>query len=118
MRLQGTKLGALLFVAIAAILAAACGTSETDSRKARANSSGGLVGADIDRAPPGAVDTTTLVSGLNGFGFDYFRVLFDPSSGENVVFSPLSIGIAFGMVEAGARGGTAAQIERVFHFPS
>jgi serpin B len=103
---------------IAAMLVAGCGTSETDPAKAPADSSGELLGADIDRAPAGAVDTTAVVSGLNQFGFDYFALLSERASGENVVFSPLSIGIAFGMAEAGARGETAAQIERVFHFPS
>jgi serpin B len=118
MRLKGTELVALLLVTIAVNLAAACGTSETDSAKAPAKSSEELLGVDIDRAPAGAVDTSNLVGGLNRFGFDYFGVLSEHSSGENVVFSPLSIGIAFGMAEAGARGATATQIERVFHLPS
>jgi serpin B len=114
----GTKFGPVLLVVVIATLAAACGRSETDPAKAPSSSAGELLGADIDRAPAGAVDTTALVRGLNRFGFDYFALLSERSSGENVVFSPLSIAIAFGMAEAGARGETAAQIKQVFHFPS
>ena len=103
---------------VVAIFASACGTSDTDSETAPAGSAGELLGADIERAPAGSVDTAELVGGLNHFGFDYYGVLAGASSEENVVFSPLSIGIAFGMADAGARGETAAEIERVFHFPS
>lgn len=118
MRWMGTRLGLVLLVTLTATLAVACGTSKTEPAKAPARSSGELLGADIDRAPAGAVDTTALVRGVNRFGFDYFMLLSERSSEENVVFSPLSIGIAFGMAEAGARGETAAQIQQVFHFPS
>ena len=118
MRWMGTKAGPVVLVALIATLAVACGTSETGPAKAPAGSSGELVGADIDRAPAGAVDTTALVGGVNRFGFDYFKLVADRSGEENVVFSPLSIAIAFGMAHAGARGETAAQIQHVFHFPS
>src|SRR6266496_4854582 len=39
----------------------------------------------------------------------------DPA--RNTVMSPLSIEVAFAMARAGARGETAAQIDKVLHFP-
>ncbi len=103
---------------VIAIFASACGTSDTDSETAPAGSTGDLLGASTDRVPAGDVDLAQLAGGLNGFAFDYYGVLAKASGEENVVFSPLSIGIAFGMADAGARGETAAEIERVFHFPA
>jgi serpin B len=103
---------------VVAIFASACGTSDTDSETAPADSAAELLGANIDRAPAGAVDTGELVAGLNQFAFDYYGILNEASGEENVIFSPLSIGMAFGMADAGARGETAAEIERVFHFPA
>ena len=77
---------------------------------------GDVVGSDVPRAAVGRVETGELVAGLNGFGLDYLRLLTEGSPDENVVFSPLSIGMAFGMAKAGARGETAAQIADVFGF--
>jgi serpin B len=79
---------------------------------------GDVVGNDVRRADPGPVATEELVAGLNGFGFDFLRLLAEDAPDENVVFSPFSIGMAFGMAEAGARGVTAEQIADVFDFPS
>jgi serpin B len=79
---------------------------------------GEVVGSTVPRDRPGPVDTGALVSGMNGFGLDYLRLLAQESPEENVVISPLSIAMAFGMAEAGARGATADQIAEVFRFPS
>ena len=76
------------------------------------------VGTDAPKAAAGEVQTGELVAGLNEFGLDFLRLLTEGSPDENVVFSPLSIGMAFGMAEAGARGETADQIAEVFGFPS
>jgi serpin B len=94
----------------AALLAAGCGAADTEEPD--------LLGADVPRAPAEPVDTRSLSEGLNRFGLDFHRLLAAGSPDENVVFSPLSIGIAFGMADAGARGETAAQIEGVFHLPA
>lgn len=110
-----------LIVAVAALLAASCGGSEEErgvGAKGLLGGGPGLVGADIDRAPGRSADTRPLAGGLNRFGLDYYALLSERSKGENVVFSPLSIGIAFGMADAGARGETARQIEDVFHLPA
>ncbi|HYY76307.1 MAG TPA: serpin family protein [Gaiellaceae bacterium] len=94
----------------AALLAAGCGAADTEVEPE-------VLGADVPRAPAEPVDTRSLSDGLNRFGVDFHRLLAARSPGENVVFSPLSMGIAFGMADAGARGETAAQIEDVFHLP-
>jgi len=94
------------------LLAAGCG------RGPASEPTGEVVGTDIGRAQAVPGDGATLAEGLTRFAFDYHALLAERSPGENLVFSPLSIGIAFGMADAGARGETAAQIEEVFHLPS
>lgn len=93
------------------LLAAGCGAADSEVEPE-------LLGADVRRAPAQPVGVPALAAGLNRFGLDYYGVLAGGSPGEDVVFSPLSIGIAFGMADAGARGETAAQIEHVFHLPT
>src|SRR5918996_453602 len=92
------------------LLAAGCGAGEPSRAP-------DVVGADVPRAPAEQVGNASLAAGLNRFGFEFHRLLTARSPGENVVFSPLSIGMAFGMADAGARGETAGQIEDVFHLP-
>lgn len=92
------------------LLAARCGASDTEAEPE-------LLGANVPRAPAAPAEAGSLPDGLNRFGLEYYGLLAARSPGENVVFSPLSIGIAFGMADAGARGETAAQIEEVFHLP-
>ena len=109
---QRTSLTAAVVAVIAASLVAGCGSQSAEPAK------GDVVGKDVPRAAPGPIETGELVAGLNGFGLDYLRLLSEGAPDENVVFSPLSIGMAFGMAEAGARGETATQIADVFGFPS
>jgi serpin B len=95
---------------VAALLATGCGAGE--------GTRGAPPAGDGEPAPAGPADPVSLAHGLNGFGLDLHRVLAARSPGDDVVFSPLSIGVAFGMADAGARGETAAQIEDVFHLPA
>lgn len=60
---------------------------------------------------PGAVE---LAKQSNAFGFDLYGRL--RSTPGNVVVSPASISTALAMTWAGARGETAAQMQRVLHF--
>ncbi len=63
---------------------------------------------------PPAPEVKTLASGSNAFAFDlYGRVRATPG---NTVFSPASMSIAMAMTWAGAKGETAAQIQKVMHF--
>jgi len=65
-------------------------------------------------APPGAVQV--VVAGMDAFTGDLATAIARP--GANAVFSPLSISTALSLVRVGARGRTAAEIDRVAHFPA
>jgi len=73
------------------------------------------VGIQRAEVPSGETAVSAAVDGVTGFGYDLYRVGADPA--RNTVMSPLSIEVAFAMARAGARGETAAQIDKVLHFP-
>src|SRR3954468_17738693 len=52
---------------------------------------------------------------MDAFGHDLLA--WTDASSHNTVVSPLSIAMAFSMARVGARGGTATELDRVFHFP-
>lgn len=54
----------------------------------------------------------SLGAATTQFGFDLFKELSKRNSG-NVFFSPASISTAIGMLLLGARGATAAQLQKV-----
>jgi serpin B len=63
-----------------------------------------------------APEAAPVVSGNTAFACDlYARLQADPG---NLFLSPYSISACLGMTRAGAAGGTAAQMDEVFHFPS
>ena len=66
-----------------------------------------------DAVPPGP-DAAAVARGTTAFGIDLYRRLAREE--RNLFFSPLSISGAFGMVHAGARGETEAEIARVLHY--
>ncbi len=67
-------------------------------------------------APPQspAADQAEVVRGSNAFAVDLYAQLSKQPG--NLFFSPESISTAFGMAYAGARGHTADQMQKVFHF--
>jgi len=74
-----------------------------------------LMAKDVSRSQPrSGAPVAAAVTGLDAFGQDLLR---STAGDRNAVISPLSMAYAFGMLDAGARGQTAAQIERVMHFP-
>lgn len=70
-----------------------------------------------DRAPATSPHLEDLVAGLNGAGFELFLASTEGSDRDALV-SPLSIGLAFGMADVGATGGTAAALTELFGLPS
>ena len=76
-----------------------------------------LAKANVARAPADPADAKSAGASINAFGLDLFRaMLADPAldlRAKNAVFSPASIALALGMVRAGARGDTAAQMDGV-----
>lgn len=73
--------------------------------------------SDVERAEPSAdAPVDEVVAGSNDSGFDLQRELSAP--GENLVFSPASLSLAFGMAAAGAGDeATSSQLSDVFGFP-
>ncbi len=106
-------LGKLALAAIV-LLAASCGSDSSGA----AGSSGEVVepSSGVERAlvvadaPVGA-----LVSGFTDGGFDLMR---SQPAGENLVFSPLSIGHALLMARGAADDATAAAIDDAFALPA
>lgn len=61
-----------------------------------------------------AADQAEVTRGNNAFAVDLYGHLRQQNG--NLFFSPESISTAFAMADAGARGETAAEMARVFHF--
>ena len=75
---------------------------------------GGSVMSSSQQPSSGAADQAEAVAGSNGFASEIYRQL--RSRPGNLFFSPESISTAFAMAYAGARGETAAEMARVFHY--
>jgi len=75
-----------------------------------------LMGAQIGRPAQtmAASDTPALVAGNTAFALDLYARL--KTADGNLFFSPYSISTCLALAYAGARGDTARQMARVFHF--
>lgn len=103
-------------VVVTCLLAvAACGDGATDERGAADIEA--VADPDVERPAPSADHLDELVAGLNGAGLRLFVAAAEASEDDTVV-SPLSIGLAFGMADAGATGDTAAALEDLFGLPA
>jgi serpin B len=71
----------------------------------------GLVTAEVGPVPTGKAAATAS----NSFAFDLYGSLGKKSG--NLFFSPYSISTALAMTREGAKGSTATQIDKVFHWP-
>ena len=75
--------------------------------------------ADVPRAAADPAAAKGAAASINAFGLDLeHRLVTDKSldlGDRNVVFSPTSIVLALAMARAGARGETAAQMDKVIH---
>jgi serpin B len=71
---------------------------------------------DVPRPPADSPSAPALAEGINAVGYDLFRAEAAASS-EDVVLSPLSIGLAFGMLDVGATGETAQALDELFAYP-
>jgi serpin B len=74
-------------------------------------------GAPVERPSPDSTDIAALAMGLNDAGYRMFQAAA-ASSDQDVVLSPLSIGLAFGMVDVGATDNLAVRLEELFGFPA
>ena len=71
---------------------------------------------EVERPTPDAADLPALVTGLNDAGLRLY--LAAREDGENTAISPVSIGFAFGMADAGATGGVEKAIADFFALPA
>ena len=74
--------------------------------------------SEVPRASAAPAQAAKAAASINAFGLDLYRRMLadgtlDPAKGA--VFSPTSIAIALAMARAGARGETAAQMDKVMH---
>jgi serpin B len=78
---------------------------------------GGRAATDpaADRPPADASAASDLARSLNDAGFRIFHASL--ADGENTAVSPLSIGLAFGMLDAGATGTVASALDGLFGYP-
>ncbi len=70
----------------------------------------------VVRPAPDSPDVAALASGLNDVGYDLFHAVVAREDGD-VVLSPLSIGMAFGMLDLGATDGVAQALDNLFSYP-
>lgn len=100
---------------VCGLVAGACGAGGDDA-SGRSAAVPGEVVSELRRAEPSAdAPLAQGVAAIEGFTWDFQRVV--GSEGENLVFSPASIGMAFAMAHPGADDKTRARLEEAFGFP-
>lgn len=92
----------IAFFAAGALLLAGCAPAYADPQ--------------VERPVSSAQDVPALVEGINDAGLRIY--LAARKDGENTAVSPVSIGLAFGMADAGATGGVERAIAGFFGFPT
>lgn len=117
-----------LLTVVLAVTVAACAAGRTADgartsprpagASAPASSAAGTPAPDpsADRAPADSPDAAALAEGLNAAGMQLFLAAAEGST-EDVVLSPLSIGVAFGMADVGATGAASEALEALFGYP-
>lgn len=113
-----SRLCALGVAASVLLAAAGCGDADPGASAPAGLSQESPPTADlvVDRAPADSGEVAELVAGINDAGYDLFGVAAEAGEGD-VVLSPLSIGLAFGMADAGATGVTAERLAELFAYP-
>jgi serpin B len=94
-----------------------CSSGEPDPSSSPADSTNplGYVDPIVVRPAAGSPDVPALTEGLNDVGYDLFHYLADGDG--DIVLSPLSIGLAFGMLDLGATGTVAQALDDLFGYP-
>lgn len=101
-------------IAAGLLILAACSSPDDVSKASPRAGEGKLLVGNVERAAPSG-DVDRLVQGMTRFGINVFGEVAEPDA--NVVLSPGSISMVFGMARAGAAGRTAAEIDGVLGFP-
>jgi serpin B len=115
--LRRTRLAAQVVVFGLVVATAGCGRAPEPGGSAEARPPGEPA-ADpvVERPEPDSDHVAALAAGLNDVGYRIFEALATDSS-DDLVLSPLSIGVAFGMADAGASGVTADALATLFAYP-
>ena len=108
------SIAALLLVAT---VSAACADPRSVAQPGAEPSAQPTVAPSVERPLARSEHTKDLAAGLNAVGYDLFQSAARASDGD-VVLSPLSIGVAFGMADAGASGATATALQELFDLPA
>ena len=74
-----------------------------------------LLISDVERQANDPAMAATAASAVNAFGLDLYRATAKAQASKNVVISPASVAIALSMVQLGAAGMTADQMNTVLH---
>jgi len=95
----------------------ACGQpAPSDGSSADGAAEEPTVDPEVERPTPDPANVEDLVVGINDVGYRIFDAESQDSS-DDLVVSPLSIGVAFGMADAGASGATADSLADLFDYP-
>ena len=70
----------------------------------------------VARPAADSVDAPSVAIGLNDAGYDVFHAVAARDTGD-VVLSPISIGLAFGMLDLGASGTVSDALDGLFRYP-
>src|SRR5687767_11005142 len=95
----------------AAVLVSACSAGRASPGPSGTPQSTDVLQAQLARAVTTPADAAAAARAVNAFALDLHRRI--GAKGGNLVFSPSSIAIALAMARAGARGETAAEMDRV-----
>lgn len=109
-----TMVAGLMLTACGAPPDAAGGGTDGGTEPVPAETS--LAALDVERPAPDSPDVEELTAGLNDVGYRLFAAATADSS-DDLVLSPLSIGVAFGMADAGASGATSDALAELFAYP-
>ena len=104
----------LFLLAIAAVIAA-CSPSSTDKTEAKGQQENPEYA--VPDAPPQMTKSQIAMSdAVLGFGFDTFGKLIAGKSGENALFSPMSLSLSLSLCNLGAAGDTEKQLSALLGF--
>ena len=70
----------------------------------------------VARPAANSIDAPSVAVGLNDAGYDIFHAVAKKSDGD-IVLSPISIGLAFGMLDLGASGTVSDALDDLFRYP-
>jgi serpin B len=98
------------------VLASSCGRSAAPDGPSVGATIEPVTDPVVERPTPDSAHLEDLVVGLNDVGYQVFRAASQDSE-DDLVLSPLSIGVAFGMADAGATGATADALAGLFGYP-